>query len=171
MPIVVGVGQGALQSIGALQLGGAGFVEYPIVSARRGAGILGGGQIGDIGGGVTPAGRVGGALQVSGKRFQTVFPSVGLRTMAGVQRLPAKTAGFFTAAVSPTGGQRAQAIKLEPAAGIGHHIAQTHSAWRLGKADIMLHELGAGGKTGHGYRLQRRPAPFQIGQQVIHGVE
>ena len=35
----------------------------------------------------------------------------------------------------------------------------------------MLHELGAGGETGDGDRLQRRPAPFQIGQQVIHGVE
>lgn len=61
-PVIVGIGQGALQSIGALQLGGAGFVEYPIVGARRGAGILGGSQIGDIGGGVTPARRVCGAL-------------------------------------------------------------------------------------------------------------
>src|SRR5690349_229844 len=45
-PIVVGIGQGALQPVAALQLGGAGFVEYPIVGARRGAGILGGSQIG-----------------------------------------------------------------------------------------------------------------------------
>lgn len=100
-PVIVGIGQGTLQSIGALQLGGAGFVEYPIVGARRGAGITGGGQVGDIRSGKAPAGRIGIALQVSGKRFQAVFPPVGLWALAGVQRLPTEAAGCFTAAAPP----------------------------------------------------------------------
>lgn len=96
-PVIVGIGQGTLQSIGALQLGSAGFVEYPIVGARRGAGIIGGGQVGDIRSGIAPACRIGSAMQVSGKRFQAVFPPVGLWALAGVQRLPMEAAGCFTA--------------------------------------------------------------------------
>lgn len=103
-PVIVGIGQGSLQSIGALQLGGAGFVEYPIVGARRGAGILGGGQVGDISGGIAPTSDIGRALQVSGKRFQAVFPLAGPWTLAGVQRLPTEAAGCFTAAAPPFAG-------------------------------------------------------------------
>ncbi len=100
-PVIVGIGQGTLQSIGALQLGSAGFVEYPIVGARRGAGIIGGGQVGDIRSGIAPACRIGSAMQVSGKRFQAVFPPVGLWALAGVQRLPMEAAGCFTATAPP----------------------------------------------------------------------
>ena len=169
-PVIVGIGQGTLQSIGALQLGSAGFVEYPIVGARRGAGIIGGGQVGDIRSGIAPACRIGSAMQVSGKRFQAVFPPVGLWALAGVQRLPMEAAGCFTATaprllVGGADDQNRASCRDRPP----HSAAAP--AWRMGKADIMLHELGAGRETGHGYRLQRRPAPFHIGQQVIHGVE
>lgn len=93
-PVIVGIGQGALQPVGTLQLGGAGFVEYAIVGARRGAGITVCGQVGDIRRRIAPAGCVGGALQVSGKRFRTIFPLVSLWALAGVQRVPAEATVF-----------------------------------------------------------------------------
>ena len=126
--------------------------------------------VGDIRSGIAPACRIGSAMQVSGKRFRAVFPPVGLWALAGVQRLPMEAAGCFTATaprllVGGADDQNRASCRDRPP----HSAAAP--ARRMGKADIMLHELGAGRETGHGYRLQRRPAPFHIGQQVIHGVE